>query len=149
MARSQADLVALKAELTNDPKTLGLTLIPADDVANADKLNLVRPELQIDREAIPTTEIFLQIDRDEYAALGSADRQWLNGVSQGGTINPRSGGEVREGLLQLFGAGTETRANLQAILTENASRIEQMFKEGLLEQGGNVTPSDVANARQV
>lgn len=39
MSRSQADLAALHAELTNDPNALGLTLLEADDAANADKLN--------------------------------------------------------------------------------------------------------------
>lgn len=148
MAFNSADLLTLKAELTNDPEELGLVAPPAiDDVGNADKLNLVRDTLQIDRQAIPTSEIFLNIDRDEYAALAQADRDWLNGVSQGGVINPQSGGEVREGILQLFGAGTETRTNLLGILTEPANRIEHMFKNGLLSQGGTVTPSDVANAR--
>lgn len=148
MARSNADLLALKAELTNDPQSLGLVAPPAiDDVGNADKLNAVNESLKIDREAIPTSEIFLNIDRDEYAALAAADREWLNGVSQGGVINPKAGGEVREGILQLFGPGTETRTNLLTILTEPSNRIEHMFKAGLLEQGGTVTPSDVANAR--
>ena len=148
MAFNAADLLALKDELTNDPQDLGLVAPPAiDDVGNADKLNLVRDTLQIDREAIPLSEIFVNIDRDEYAALAEADRQWLNAISTGGTINPKSGGEVREGLLQLFGAPTESRTNLLAILTEPANRIEHMFKAGLLSQGGNVTPSDVANAR--
>lgn len=148
MARSQSDLLALKSELTNDPQSLGLVAPPAiDDVGNADKLNLVRDTLQIDREAIPVTEIFLNIDRDEYVALAAADRDWLRGVSQGTTINPKSGGEVREGILQLFGAQTETRANLLAILTEDANRINHMFKAGLLQAGGNVTPSDMSAAR--
>lgn len=148
MARSPADLLALKAELTNDPESLGLIAPPAiDDVGNAAALNLVRETLQIDREAIPVTEVFLNIDRDEYVALAAADRDWLRGVSQGTTINPKSGGEVREGILQLFGAQSETRANLLAILTEPANRINHMFKAGLLQAGGNVTPSDISAAR--
>ena len=149
MARSNADLLALKAELTNDPKNLGLVAPPdIADVENADALNLVRDELQIDREAIPISEVMVQIDRDEYAALSAADRQWLQLISANGTVDPRSGGEVREGLLQIFGAQSESRQNLLGILTEPANRVEQMFKEGLLEQGGTVSPSDVANARQ-
>lgn len=148
MARSNADLLAIKAELTNDPLTLGLVAPPTiDDVGNAEKLNLVRDTIQIDREAIPTSEIFLQIDRDEYAALSAADRDWIRGVTAGGTVNPKSGGEVREGLLQIFGAQSETRANLLSILTEPANRIEQLYKLGVLEAGGSVTASDIANAR--
>lgn len=148
MARSNADLLALKAELTNDPKDLGLDVLPEHDAANADKLNAVNETLRIDRTAIPISEIAVNIDRDEYAALPAADRDWLSLISVGGTINPKTGSEVREGLLQLFGAGTETRANLVGLLTEAANRIEQMFTEGLLEAGGSVTPSDVAQARQ-
>ena len=148
MAFNQNDLLAIKAELTNDPQSLGLVAPPAiDDVGNADKLNLVREELKIDREQIPITEVMVQIDRDEFAALSPADRQWLQLISANGTINPREGGEVREGILQLFASGSESRANLLTILTEPANRIEQMFKQGLLSQGGTVTPSDVANAR--
>lgn len=142
-----ADLLALKAELTNDPKGLGLTLLAADDEANANKLNAVSSVTPIDREAIPTSEIMLNIDRDEFLALAAGDRQWLLGVGQGGTVNPKQGGEVYEGILQMFAAGTESRANLQAILTEPASRINQMYKLGLLSKGGSVTPSDIANAR--
>jgi len=148
MAFNAADLLAIKAELTNDPLTLGLTTNPADDEANANKLNEVRAECAIDREAIPTHEIFLQIDRDEYAALSANDRDWIRGITAGGTVNPKSGGEVREGLLQIFSAQSETRANLLEILTEPASRITQLYKAGTLSQGGIVTPSDVANARQ-
>jgi hypothetical protein len=150
MARSQPDLLAIKNELTNNP--LGLVGYldlqnPVNDAANASQLNLVRNELQIDREAIPVSEMFVQIDRDEYVALSQGDRDWLNGITISETVNPKSGGEVREGLLQLFGVPTETRANLTAILTESANRIEHMFKNGLLEVGGNVSPSDIANAR--
>lgn len=149
MSRSTADLTALKAELTNDPNELGLTLLPEDDAANAEKLNEVLEAQQIDREAIPITEIMVNIDRDEYAALAETDRDWLQAISAGGTINPESGGEVREGLLQIFGAETESRENLVGLLTESANRIDQMYKQGLLEAGGTVTPSDISQARQI
>ena len=148
MSKSQADLLAMKSELTNDPMSLGLTVLPEDDAANAAAINLIRSELQIDREAIPISEIMVQIDRDEYVALSQADRDWLNGISVGGTVNPESGGEVREGLLQIFGSASETRANLLAILTEDAARYQQMFKDGLLESDGSWSPSDIAQARQ-
>lgn len=148
MSKSAADLLAMKSELTTDPMGLGLSVLPEDDAANADAINLVREELQIDREAIPISEIFVNIDRDEYAALSEPDRDWLNGITAGGTVNPKAGGEVREGLLQLFGPASESRANLLAILTEDAARYQQMFKGGLLEADGAWTPSDIALARQ-
>jgi hypothetical protein len=149
MAFTNADLLAIKAELTNDPLAFGYVAPPAiDDVGNADKMNLVRSALQIDREAIPITEVMVQIDRDEFAALSAADRQWLQLISANGSVDPRNGGEVREGLLQLFGAASESRENLLSIITEDSNRVNHMFKAGLLSQGGIVTPSTIADARQ-
>lgn len=147
MPFSNADYLALKLELTNDQLVLGLTILPADDEANANALNLVRVVCQVDRETIPASEVNKAIDRDEFAALSAADRQWLGMITAGGSINPKTGGEVREGILQLFGVGTESRASLQALLTESASRITQLYKLGTLSYGGAVSPSDVANAR--
>ncbi len=147
MARSNADLLALKAELTNDPLALGLTVLAADDEANANALNLVRATIQIDRESIPVSEIVKAIDRDEFNAASAADRQYIGMITAGGDVNPKTGGEVREAMLQIFGVGTESRTNLTALLTEAANRIEQLFKAGTLEAGGTVTPSDISQAR--
>lgn len=147
MPFTPADYLALKSELTNDPLTLGLTLLAADDEANANKLNLVRDTIQVDRESIPVSEIAKAIDRDEYNAASAADRDYIKMVTAGGDVNPRAGSEVREGLLQIFGVATESRAALTALLTEDASRITQLFKLGTLSFGGQVTPSDIANAR--
>lgn len=147
MPFSAADYLALKSELTNDPLALGLTLLAADDEANANKLNLVRVTIQVDREAIPVSEIAKAIDRDEYNAASAADRDYIKMITAGGSVNPKATSEVREGLLQIFGAGTESRTALNALLTESASRITQLFKLGTLSFGGAVTPSDIANAR--
>jgi hypothetical protein len=148
MARSNADLLALKAELTNDPTELGLVAPPSiDDVGNAEKLNLVRDTIQIEREAIPATEIARSIDRVEYGAATLSDRQWIDLHLSAGLVDARTGSVFRTGMLAIFGAQTSTRANLQAILTVDGNRIEQLFRAGTLEAGGTVTPSDVANAR--
>lgn len=144
---TNADLLAIKAELTNDPLTLGLTTVPADDEANANALNLVRVTIQVDRESIPVSEIAKAIDRDEYNAASAADRDYIKMVTSGGDVNPKSGSEVREGLLQIFGAGTESRASLNALLTESASRATQLFKLGTISTGELITPSIVAQAR--
>lgn len=147
MARSNADLLAIKAELTNDPLNLGLTTLAADDEANANALNLVRDTIQIDREAIPVSDVVKAIDADEFIALSQPQRDYVALITNGGTVNPKNGGEVREALLQFFNAQSETRASLTAMLTEPGSRINQLFKAGTLQQGGIVTPSDVAAAR--
>lgn len=149
MARSNADLLAIKAELTNNPLALSgyLALTAPNDEANANAMNLVRAETAIDRESIPVSEIAKAIDRDEFNAASAADRQWIQMITSGGDVNPKSGGEVREGLLQIFATGTESRTNLLAIVTMPANRIEHLYKAGTLQVGGSVTPSDVADAR--
>ncbi len=148
MPFTPADDLAIKAELTNDPLDLGLTVLAADDEANANALNLVRVSIQVDREAIPASEIAKAIDRDEYNAASAADRGYIDMITSSGSVNPKTGSEPREGLLQIFGVGTETRTNLTALLTESASRITQLYKAGTLSYGGTITPSDVARARQ-
>lgn len=147
MPFSNADYLAIKSELTNDPLTLGLTVLAADDVANAEKLNLVRTVIQVDRESIPVSDVVKAIDADEFISLSQPQRDYVALITAGGSVNPKSGGEVREALLQFFGAQSETRASLTALLTESANRITQLFKAGTLSYGGNVTASDVANAR--
>ena len=148
MTWTNADLLALKAELTNDPDGLGLVAPPTiDDVGNADKLNAVSASIQIERSDIPATEIAKSINRQEYAAAVLADRQWIDLQLSAGLIDSRTGTEARTGLLGIFGAGTTTRANLQALLTQDGNRIDEMFQQGLLSRGGTVTPSDIANAR--
>lgn len=148
MAFTPNDLLALKNELQTDPKALGLTTLPADDEANANKLNAVSAATPIDRESVPISDIVKSIDTDEFIALSQPQRDYVFLVTQGGSVNPKTGSEVREGLLQLFSAQSETRAALTLLLTEPASRINQMHKTALLSQGGIVTPSDIAQARQ-
>ena len=144
---NNSDLLAIKAELTHDPLQLGLTLFPEDDEANSIILNTIRVECIIDREAVAVNEITKAIDRDEFVNLSASDRDWLKMITSSGVVNPKAGSEVREGILQIFGSATESRANLNLLLTEPTSRINQMFKLGLLSQGGDCTPSDIASAR--
>ena len=147
MAFDNADLLAIKAELTNDPLDLGLTTLAADDEANANALNLVRDTIQVDRESIPVSDVVKAIDADEFIALSAPQRDYVFLITQGGSVNPKNGGEVREALLQFFTAQSETRASLTALLTAPSSRINQLFKNGTVKGGSFVTPSDISNAR--
>jgi DNA-directed RNA polymerase subunit F len=147
MPFSNSDLIAIKAELTNDPLTLGLTTSSADDEANANALNLVRVSIQVDRESVPVSEIVRAVDADEYIALSGPQRDYLQFITNGGSVDPKSGNEVREALLQFFSAQSETRTKLLALVTESSSRINQLYKAGTVTGGNFVTPSDVANAR--
>lgn len=150
MPFTAADYSALKSELNTNPLALSgyLPLAnAANDEANANALNLVRSETKVDRESIPVSEMVKAVDADEFLALSAGQRDYLMFITNGGSVNPKSGNEVREALLQFFGALTETRTNLLAIVQENASRVTMLFKAGTLSYGGLVTPSDVANAR--
>lgn len=148
MARSTADLLALKNEMINDPKGLGFVAPPAiDDVGNAEKFNLVRETLRIDRTAVRADEFDSWLDRDEQAGLSSSDLALLARWTADGSIDLT--GEVLEGLNQMFPVGTESRTNLEAGRTAATNRVEQMLQTGLLDIGGTVTPSDISQARQV
>lgn len=150
MGFTVADRVVIKNELTNN--TLALTgYLPisneANDEANADALNLVRTQTKIDREAIPISEMVLAVDADEYLALSPGQQNYLAFITNAGVVNPKSGNEVREALLQFFGLTSETRGKLLAMVQEQSSRITQLYKAGTLSYGGAVSPGDVAQAR--
>lgn len=138
---TNTELIALKAELTNDPASLGLTTLSADDEANANKLNEVRETIHIDRGIVNINEI--DFDRDEYNAMTPADRDWLALQTIGGSVQPS---KIRDDLNKVFGANTTTRASYEAAFTRTASRIEQLQSLGTLSVS-SVSPSDVADAR--
>lgn len=147
MPRSSADLLALKAELTNDPSTLGLTTLPADDAANATKLNLVRETISIKKRSLPTATIFNAIDPLEHQALSSQQSRWLEALLSLNNIDPFLAGNTISGLNDLFSAESNSRPAIEATLTQTGNRIDKLFQDGLLVVGGTVTASDIAQAR--
>lgn len=147
MARSNAYLLALKAELTNDPRSLELDTNPAHDEANADKLNAVAA-LLVKRRSLSTADLFNAIDPIEHQSLSDQQARWLGAVLSLGQVDPSTDDVLIAGLDQMFGADSTSRPAYTALLTEPGSRVTQMFQAGLLDEGNQVTPSDVANARQ-
>ncbi len=131
------DLLILKAELTNDPLNLGLTVLPEDDEANANKLNEVRDTIQVFRASVPSDEINIPID--EYNAASAGQQGWWSMQTADGSIKPSV---IQSEFYKMFGAGTAARASFDAVSKEPASRARQLF-----ERYFNITPSDVANAR--
>jgi len=150
MTRSSADLLALKAELTNDPKTLGLVNDAAHDATNADLLNAVSTTapLQVKRRALSTAALFNAIKPLEHQALTEQQERYLSAVLPLQQIDPFVHGNIVDGVIDLFGAESASAPVVAAMMTQAGNRIDQMFQEGLLEVGGTVTPSDVAQARQ-
>lgn len=131
------NLVALKAELTNDPLARGYSGM--GDEAAANSLNTVNRT--INRRTVPTYEIFEAIVATEYDALTTAVKARVN-LLLGLSDVLVNGANAQATLLGAFVAGSATRANLIALAKEPCSRGVEL---GL----GAITPSDVADARRL
>lgn len=103
-------------------------------------MNATNTGRTVPRTLIPTWEMREAIVRTEYAALATADRQWLGEIVLSGENVTAGPGNIRTGLLAIFAAGSTTRTNLNALQTRIVSRAEEL---GL----GTVTPGDVELAR--
>lgn len=132
-----AELLLIKAELTNDPQSLGLTTAPEDDEANANLLNEEREDIRVYRASVASDEI--HVSPSEWAALSPAQQSWWNNQTLDGTVKPSV---IAEGFYELFGTNTAARASFDSVSTEPASRARQ-----LLNRYVTLTPSDVAIAR--
>jgi hypothetical protein len=133
------ELQTLKTELTNDPLNLGLTTAPEDDEANANLLNEVRENILVYRASVPSDEILIPVD--EWNGLSAGQQGWWNNQTADGSVKPAV---IVSEFNKLFAAGTAARASFESVSKEPASRARQ-----LLGRYVNVTPSDVANARQL
>lgn len=133
------ELVILKAELTNDPLNLGLTTAVEDDVANADKLNEIRESIQVFRASVPSDEILIPVD--EWNGLSSGQQSWWNNQTADGSVKPAV---IESEFNKMFGPATAARANFASVAKEPSSRAIQLFERYI-----NITPSDVANARNL
>jgi hypothetical protein len=133
-----AELLIIKAELTNDPLNLGLTTNPADDEANANLLNEVRESILVYRASVPSDQINIPID--EFNAASAGQREWWAMQTADGSINPQV---IAPEFEKMFGPSTAARASFASVSMEPSSRARQ-----LLHRYVQLTPSDIANARQ-
>src|SRR5690606_34203269 len=132
-----AELLIIKAELTNDPLDLGLTTSPSDDEANANILNEQRQSIQLYRASIPSDQLVIPVD--EWNALSAGQQSWWAMQTADGSISPSV---LEDDFFTMFAAETQARANWETATKEAASRARQ-----LLGRYVNLTPSDVANSR--
>ena len=130
------DLAALKTELTTDP--LGRGYAAMSDVEASESLNT--RNRQPNRESLTGGEIASAVDAGELIALGTSQENYVMSLFGCDSIPVTQ--NFKQNLAGLFGAATETRANLLAIFQRTGSRAEEL---GL----GNVTPSHVADARRL
>ncbi len=132
-----ADLLLIKAELTNDPQSLGLTTAPEDDEANAILLNEVRDGILVYRASVPSNDLVIPVD--ELAALSEGQRLSWQLETQDGSLNPAA---YESNFFSMFASNTQSRALWESATKEPASRARQ-----LLNRYVTLTPSDIANAR--
>lgn len=151
MAYTHDDLIALGLEFDNDPKGLGYPAGGVENAANdvpfAEAINLVRDTLKVKRRSVASSEIAGAIEPNEHEALSDGQKQWLKDcVLDVGTIDAFTSVAVR-GLTERFPANTSTGARLPSLFDKSASRLEQMFQEGLISEVGNFTPSTPGQIR--
>jgi hypothetical protein len=115
------DYQALAAELTDDPLARGYAGMD-DDQAAADLNTAYRTRT---RAYVYGWEIFNATDSAEYGALTDAQKSSWDALCAIFQIDTASGvAKSREA--ELFGAGTTTRSNLQALRIEDISRATEL-----------------------
>ena len=131
------DYLALKNEILNDPETLGYA--GKSDLEIAVLMNTIGlSNEKIDRGVIPSYEVINATIPSEWAALTAAEKQRYQTITGAGQIDS-SNANVRATFQAMFGAGTQTRINLTALLQRPASRAEVL---GF----GSINHSDIAKA---
>lgn len=131
------DYARLKAEIAADPVALGYA--GKTDQQIADLLNSLTTGRTIQRSVIPAHEILEATVPADWATLTAAEKQRYQTITGAGQVNLR-GANTRLALAAMFGAGTQTRANLIALQSVTISRAEEL---GL----GRVEPGHTGKAR--
>lgn len=117
------DYQALKAELDSGHPVTGA--YNADNALAAAEMNALNVSVQ--RETISSSIIFESIAETDFDTLTTAQKEKLQlilGLGDEVQVGPTS--RTRAMLLAMFGAGTDTRANLVAAVTETISRSSQL-----------------------
>jgi len=127
--------ITLKNELTDDP--LGRGYAGMTDQQAATDLNTAYCE--VTRERVETWEVIEATVASEWAALTANEKERYSTFIAAGVLNP-SGANTKSAFAAMFGAGTQTRANLLALSVETISRADEL-------EIGFVTAERVASAR--
>lgn len=147
MAKSDADLAAMKAEMTNDPNGLGLVAPPAiDDVGNEQKLKAVIAGQLILRPWLSTADLLAVIDAAEHQALTPQQARYLDSVLLLQQISPATQPQITAGVRNLFLPLSKSGPAIDAVVQQDGNRIQQMVQQGLIVDG-NWTTSDISAAR--
>lgn len=139
------DPVALKAEIINDPKSIGYAT-PWNAGSNqevADLLNAVREICQVDVAYREAWELQNAVVYSEQAALDATRMTAWQNVLRCGRVEVRNS-NMRGQILGIWVAGTTTRSNLAELQTRDSSRAEELWGDGV-----TVSLDDVRAAREV
>lgn len=130
----------LATEINTDPTGLGLVALrdAGSDQAIADALNLARATITVNRNDISAKELMAAVVLAEYTALTQASRDLWQALL---TIAPLDAQDTqtKATVAAIFGAGTTTRTNLQALATRTGSRAEQLWGTGTRIQALDVS----------
>jgi len=127
----------LHDELINDPLARGYAEMTDEEAA--DDLNTVYRT--ITRSTMDSAEIYERLDVAEFQAKTDAQKVYVRDVlNLGANVRVGPGSKARTVMINIFGAGSNTIANLAVALDQNVSRATEL---GL----GSVTPGDVTAAR--
>uniref|UniRef100_A0A6M3IJS8 Uncharacterized protein n=1 Tax=viral metagenome TaxID=1070528 RepID=A0A6M3IJS8_9ZZZZ len=139
------DYAILKTEITSDPRGYGYATpwVAGTDWQVAELLNRVRDTIAVDKDLVSTPEIFEAIVPGEWAVASAQEKQRIQLILSMGSVDLR-GPNTRASFQAAFGSGTQSRANLVALLTRKGSRAEELFGSGV-----SVSWDDVAKARRV
>lgn len=134
------DYVALKAEIQAGPLAAELAphIASGNDQAISDALNRIDAAVPVDRDVVDSHEIIDATVPAEWGTLTASEKQRYQTITGAGKVNLRNP-NIRAAFAAMFGAGTETRAALLAMVTRPGSRAEA---GGF----GAITPTDVAIA---
>src|SRR5215218_9463864 len=126
---SDAEKVALKAELTTDPNTYGYAAaIAAGNISSLVELLSRARGKTVSRGIRQGVEIMAAIDVAEFAALTQGQRDWVLAlVTATGGINVGDA-SIRAAFLSLFNAQSKSRPKLVAVADKTTgSRLEELF----------------------
>ncbi len=136
------DYTALQAEIKGDPAGLGYApyLAAGSDNKIADLLNAVSALQTVFQPALSPVQLFGAIVWSEFSAL-NVDQKQLIQIALALPFIDFSNANIRNGFGSAFGPGTQTRANIAALISRSASRAEKLFGAGIV-----VTAEDIARA---
>lgn len=131
------DYLALKAELTTDPLARGYAAM-SDAQAAA---SLIANYRTAERASIRASELYEAVVDSEFTALAANVQTRVRDLYTLDVVPAATGSRARAVLLAIFGAGTQTRANLAALVKVDVRRCDE------IGWSVGVTDQDVAAAR--